>query len=269
MRKFITTGVLLLCISGIIHSQTISGVVKDEDNNPIEFANIGIVFKDVGTVSDYNGKYSINITGQSATDTLKVSCIGYESFSISVAEFRKLETKTIFLAKKVYELKQVEVKARLLKQKTLGVTSSSKTMVGVLEPRLGYELGLMMHNKKLAFLKTLHLNIADCEYDTVFFRVNIYQKNKEKDFVNILQKPIYLNVSKEEAKNVISLDLQAYDLYIKGNFLVSFEYVKDLGKGDLTYSGSILHRTYIRTTSQGEWKKVPFGVSISVDVLTE
>lgn len=268
MRKFITT-MLLLCLSGIIYSQIISGVVKDKDNNPIEFVNVGVVFKNVGTVSDINGRYSINIEGQSVTDTIKFSIIGYDSFSISIGEFKKLENKTIFLAKKVYKLKEVEVKARLLKQKTLGVTSKSETMVGVLEPKLGYELGLMMHNNKLVFLKTLHLNIADCTYDTVFFRVNIYQKNKNKEFVNILQKPIYLNVSKEDTKDVINLNLQAYDLYVKGNFLVSFEYVKDLGKGSLMYSGSILRRTYIKTTSQGEWKKMPFGASISIDVLTE
>ena len=58
-------------------------------------------------------------------------------------------------------------------------------------------------------------------------------------------------------------------LELNSDFLVTFEVVKDLGSGRLCFPASILHRTYVRETSQGRWETAPVGISISVLVDVE
>jgi len=57
----------------------IKGVIIDNSNTPIMYANIGVLNKPLGTVSNEKGKFSLNIYKNYIQDTLKVSCLGYKS----------------------------------------------------------------------------------------------------------------------------------------------------------------------------------------------
>lgn len=129
----------------------------------------------------------------------------------------------------------------------------------------GSEIGILMKNNNIAFLKEVNVNISNCSYDTVFYRINIYKADKNMQLENILNEPIYISSSKEEVKDKITVDLRHLNLVIEGDFLVTFESVKDLGYGKLCFPAKLFHKSYQRKTSQGTWETIPVGISISVD----
>lgn len=254
-----------------IKGQNIFGVVISEKSKlPVGFVNIGIAGKNIGTVSDFNGKFNLTIDPKFDGDTLLFSCIGYIPFSIKISEFKKSSNKNIFLKEKAYEMKEIVIRAKRFKQRTLGVTSHSKLVeAGFKDNLLGYECGILMGVKKSAVLERVNINIAQCTYDTIFYRLNIYRVHGKMNFENILTSPIYVSMPKDKVKDVISIDLQSQNIVVDGDFLVSLEHIKDLGTGNLYFCAGVMGKTYYRKTSQGEWETAPVGISVSVDAKVE
>jgi hypothetical protein len=260
---------LLLILSFVQHTliaQPISGtVISAADKQPISYVNIGIPGKGVGTVSDENGRFEIVIDDSFDTDSVQFSMVGYESRVVSVAQLRTMGRPNIELKEKVIGLSELVIRSRDYKTKTLGVkTKVKKLSAGFEDNLLGYECGILMKIKKTALIRQVNINIASCSYDSLLYRLNVYEKQGNMDFENILKEPIYITMAREGVKNEIQIDLQARDILVEGDFLVTLEHIKDLGDGHLLFSVSLIDKTYYRKTSQGAWETAPVGVSISV-----
>lgn len=75
---------LLFFICGITFSQTkISGTVVDDNNQPIPGANIIISGTSTGTVSDFDGKFTLNYS-QNPPFNVKASSVGFETATVDV-----------------------------------------------------------------------------------------------------------------------------------------------------------------------------------------
>jgi hypothetical protein len=262
---------LLLFFCNYSFAQNYSGKISDKKNNlPIAYVNFGIPGKNVGTVSDEQGKFNITLDNQYNNDTLLFSCIGYNSYYTTVKEFKENTAKVVFLTEKISQLKEVVVRPKIFREKTLGVTTRTKmAQAGFAKNKLGYELGILMNVKKTAELEKVNINIAQCTYDTIFYRLNIYRINQKKEFENILTHPIFIKLSKEQVSDKISVDLTSENIVVSGDFLITLEHIKNLGEGNLYFCSSLLDKTYYRETSQGIWQNAPIGISISVDAKVE
>ena len=247
-------------------SQTLSGVVFNvEANQPLEFVNIGIAGKNIGTVSEANGKFTFQVSSVFDSDSVLFSKIGFKPVKIKVLDLKKNSQNKIFMEQKVYELKEIVIKPKIIEERILGVdTKARKLTSGFKDNLLGYECGVLMKVKKSAYIKKVNFNIASCSYDTVFYRLNIYSVISKDNFVNILKEPVYIKISKELLKDEVQIDLQEKNIIVDGDFLVTLEHIKDLGSGSLNFCARLMEKTYFRTTSQGEWKTLPIGISISV-----
>jgi len=261
----------LIIISNPIFGQTFSGkVIESKSKVPIEFVNIGIIGKNIGTTSDMKGNYKIVIDSLFDNDTLLFSCIGYLPHKMKVEDFKKLTNRDVQLKKKTYELDEIVINPKKFKQQILGIKSKSKRMqAGFKDNKLGYELGLLLKVKKSAFLEKVDISIAVCTYDSIFYRLNVYRVRDKMKFENVLQKPIYISLPKEKVKELISINLKPYNIVVEGDFLITLEHVKDLGEGNLFFSVGLSKKTYYRKTSQGIWEKVPIGIGISVTAQVE
>lgn len=67
---------LFLLTTGYVKGQSVFGKVMDETNHPLPFVTIMVSGESVGTMSDMDGNYSIQLPHQ--TDTLTFSFIGYD-----------------------------------------------------------------------------------------------------------------------------------------------------------------------------------------------
>ncbi|MDA3952687.1 MAG: carboxypeptidase-like regulatory domain-containing protein [Bacteroidales bacterium] len=91
----------LLQINGIIY--------KRESGESLPFANISLLGKSVGTVSNDNGKFNLKISINNILDTLVISYIGYKNSNIPVNQLSLNENK-IYLEKDNYQIKEVIIR---------------------------------------------------------------------------------------------------------------------------------------------------------------
>ncbi len=270
MKKVILMLIPFLFLNGILSAQKISGTIFNSKGESLEFVNIGVRGKNMGTVSDQNGNYQLLLDNADDADSVRISCIGYHPVNISVSELRTPPNRDFYLKQRFFELAEIRISPKEYKNKILGVTTSSKMIQGGFSDNmLGYECGVLMKIKKSAVLETVNFNISACSFDSVFYRLNIYRQLGKNDFENILKTPIYLQLPESSLNETIRIDLKPYHIYVEGNTLISLEHIKDLGEGQLLFCAGFGNKTYHRKTSQGSWETVPIGLSISVEAKVE
>ena len=254
----IKAGLLLfvLFIPGLVFSQPIKGkVYSSETNSGLGFVNIGVIGKNVGTVSDEFGNFTITLGDTYDTDTLRFSMIGYESKTFLVGQFKEDTIKNVYLNPRLYNLQEVKVIYRKTKEILIGTPVTSNDLrSGFGYNDLGSEMGIKVDVRKEVKLKDINLNVAICTFDSVTYRLNIYQSEDQTEYKNILTEPIYISFSKDKINKVITFDLRKYSIMIEGNVLITLELYKDLGEGSLLFHTQFFTgSTYHRKTSEGKW----------------
>jgi hypothetical protein len=261
-RSNIKAGLLLIILvfTGRGFSQSFQGKVLSSDTkSAIGFVNIGIIGKNVGTVSDKFGDFTIELDNVYNNDSIRFSMIGYESKSFKVEYFKENSIKTIFLDPKSYFLTEVKVYYHKTREITLGTPVVSDALKSGFENNnLGSELGIKVDTKGEVKLEDINLNVATCTYDSVTYRLNIYNTIDNIQYKNILTEPIYISFSKDKINKVITFDLRKYSIIIEGDVLITLELYKDLGEGRLLfYTQFFTGYTYHKKTSEGRWTKAP------------
>lgn len=250
-------------------SQTVTSSVADRKTGaPVIYANVGIPGKSVGTTTDEAGRFTLNIPKSHDADTLFVTLLGYEPARVPVSRLRS-GVPMIYLTKKQTTLKEVTVKYRKPRHHRLGnATTARNVSIGFSKDKMmGFEIGTLMKIKRAPTrIDSVRFNVAQCTYDTVFFRLNIYERTGDT-LINILTDPIYLNITRSLVGQKIVMDLSGRNLVALHDFVVTLEVVRPLGPGLLFFTGTLVGSpTYTRSTSLDKWEKFPFGAGISAYV---
>jgi hypothetical protein len=243
-------------IPGLIFSQSQKGkVLSSETNSGIGFVNVGIINTNIGTVSDEIGNFTLPLDNIYDDDSLRFSMIGYESTSLLVGQFKGDSIKNVYLKPVLYNLPEVKVIYHKPREIILGTeVVTNELRSGFANNNLGSELGIKFRVKRQVILKNINLNVAICTYDSVTYRLNIYQSDNQVDYKNILTIPIYISFSKDKINNAITFDLSKYSIIIEGNVLVALELYKDLGEGRLLFHTEYFTgATYHRKAIEGKW----------------
>jgi len=246
----------MLFIPGFVFSQYGTGkVLSGETNVGIGFVNIGIIGKDVGTVSDEHGNFRISLDNIESNDTLRFSMIGYKSKTFAAGYFFEDSVRKVLLDPVIYNLQEVEVLYhRPFEIRTGTPVTTDVLRSGFASNDLGSELGIKVNVRRRMKLKDLHLNVAVCTYDSVTYRLNIYQSESGADYKNILTKPIYISFSKDEIKDLLTFDLREYSIIIEGNVIIALELYKDLGEGRLLFRTEFFTGyTWHRKSVEDKW----------------
>jgi hypothetical protein len=86
---------------------------------PVPYASLGIKGKPIGTVADANGRFALHqLAPTTASDTVIISCVGYQARKVLVTELSGLAGVT--LQPRVQALQEVRVRAAGWKQHTIG-----------------------------------------------------------------------------------------------------------------------------------------------------
>ncbi|WP_299332976.1 outer membrane beta-barrel family protein [uncultured Psychroserpens sp.] len=117
MKSLLHIGLFLACsILSYGQNLSVSGTILDENNNPIEFANVVLYNADEsdilrGSSTDDKGYFSIsNLESQSYI--LKVSFIGYSEYKQKIVLTGHLDLKTIQLSESIESLDEVNITAK-------------------------------------------------------------------------------------------------------------------------------------------------------------
>jgi hypothetical protein len=262
-------GCLLACFG---NAQTIRGTLHDQQTGePVPFANIGIPGMNLGTASDAEGRFLLDVGKASDSDLFRVTCIGYEPAAFDVAAIRHLAKAKgvvlINLKPKTYILREVTVKPVKTKMFTLGNPCTIESAYGnaFYSKELGTEIGVVMElprRRHKAWLKSFRFVVGKFTYGESFpVRMNIYSFEEGKPGANLLREPVFLEITREGEYLV---NLEPCNLVVTGDFLVSLEYycVMDQSQGDLIFCA--VHQPkpaksngFFRWVSQGNWQREP------------
>jgi hypothetical protein len=255
---------LMICQPGISQNE-ISGIIKDKSTQQgIPYASIGIAGTQLGTLTDENGNFKLAV--QHLSDTLKISSIGYTNLSIVCNQLAKNAGNLFYLKPEVFDLKEVEVKARLLSYKTLGSANYSKNIctafVGENANWRGEQAAIQANNiaGTTVYLESFGFYIIKNIYtDSLQFRIMLYEIDaKGYPGKTFLKKPILFKTNVKQGE--VKIDLKEYYINTTGDFFISLECLEEkMEANKFCFAGSIKVPSFVKTSAFANWIRAKGG----------
>ncbi len=92
------------------HFQLNGIVLTAKGSVPVPYAHVGIPARGMGVVSNEVGAFTLNYPAAYAKDSLKVSCLGFKTYTIALSKVQQEDTLRIYLKPEVLELAEALVK---------------------------------------------------------------------------------------------------------------------------------------------------------------
>jgi hypothetical protein len=92
------------------HFQLNGIVLAAKESIPVPYAHVGIPARGMWVVSNEVGAFTLNYPAANAKDSLKVSCLGFKTYTVALAKLRLQDTLIIRLKPEVLELAEALVK---------------------------------------------------------------------------------------------------------------------------------------------------------------
>ncbi|MCU0358272.1 MAG: carboxypeptidase-like regulatory domain-containing protein [Cyclobacteriaceae bacterium] len=172
---------LLISITG--YAQTFTGTVLDDNSGmPLPYANIGIRGKQIGGVSDKNGRFEIDLSSTLPSDILVFSYVGYTSHQIQVAHIELSKSYTIRLKQEARELQEIVVSS---KKEVIELgnhkKSSRHTGWGDFSSSIGRAIGLVIPPvDQYVQVNSVWFHLHACEFDSVLVRINFLTRKGDQ-----------------------------------------------------------------------------------------
>ena len=264
---------LSLFLSLPIGAQTlvIGQVIDSATKEPLPYVNIGLLNKNIGTVSDEAGYFELEVnTEQNSRDTLRFSMIGFKTKSYTLNDFINQNEIEVYLTEKSTALDEVILssKRKNYQTKILGNKTTSKALYAAFTSnKLGNEMGFIVRARKHPMvLKKFNISLFENDYGPIKFRLNIYDVLDGLPNKTLLKDNIFIET--EDSSGIVSLDLTPYGIIIDQDFFIAIEWIEDLGPGKLYFSGGFFGAPlFAREVSQGTWEKIgTASVGMNVEV---
>lgn len=257
----------LLSVIGLAaHARTVASASTGE---PIIYASVGVINRNLGTVTDTVGNFSLSIPAEYVNDSVRISSVGFVAQTFAVRDIHNLPD-TIYLVDDVIALNEVVVKPQTIKHKTAGRKGGGGFIYVEVEGyrAAGQGLAIPLKVKERAWLQELGFTVITDgrPLSKMKFRVNVYRKDGD-DYLLERINPVYFDYDKSqlvdgsftyEFPEEVALD--SGDYYIELEFLENFSNEYFVMK-----SKPLTGLTRYRYASQSEWETLPFGAPIYVE----
>lgn len=258
---------ILFCFLSDAYAQVvITGKVLQASEKAIAYVNIGIKGKNIGTVSNEDGAFVLNLRIENAQDTLTFSCIGFEDLNLFIPNIIKEKNSVFYLKEKFIELNEIVITSKKTSIKRIGTKSANPLLWGSATSKDGkdiVEMGKLFSIQDRLEIQKLSIYLKGINTNAVTFRINFYEIKDEMPAERIVEQQILCK--KELSKGWLEIDLTAYNLVFDKDFFVSIEFLPEKGsKGySFSYGGQMGGSVWVRAASLGTWKKTT-GATISM-----
>ena len=139
-------GLLAFLISNLSIGQSpITGKILElSHKKPIAYANIGIANTQIGTISNEDGSFALQVPALNANDTLRISAIGFGKRNVLLRNIN--HSLTLYLKEQIIQLDEVTITSSKEKNKFFEL-GNKKVSGGVLETDAGSSIALLIENK--------------------------------------------------------------------------------------------------------------------------
>jgi len=276
----IFSSLLFTVVASICFGQTISGkVINEATHEPLYYVSIGIINTNLGTITNENGFFKLEVKGLSPQTKVRISMIGFEAQIILVNDLVDKET-TILLKENFVQLSEVIIKPQKIKRKTIGTKSSStKNVTGwggcgnCGEDLGGIERGIRIDISKPVFIEKVNFHLAYFGFDSMLVRLHIRKIENDYPGTELLNTNIYAKI---KSTGWHEIDLIQYNLSFSQDIAVSIEWVKAWGKikdkeNSMKLSVALFKgKLYAKDANEGKWvvqKNVSPGIFLTVEEL--
>lgn len=245
MKKAVGCVVTMILLTNISLSQIkrLKFMVKDTvKSEGIPYANLGVLGKPFGSNADVRGvvDFTMDLKRITAADKFVISCIGYESLTLSLNQLLSYHEKEIALQAKIYELNEVVIKSTATKKKIFGKNekgalthSNIYSVQDSIDDGLSKEFGVTFTSKKYCSIMNYNVFFSSNHFDKVKFRINIYQLDDQGVPAVLLNKDdIFFEVTNNYV-GWVTTDLLRHNIILEGGkFGVAAQIVETKFSGD-------------------------------------
>lgn len=246
------------------------GIILDSENQqPIEFVNIGIIYKNQGTITDSDGRFKLILPKAYQSDSVTISHINYYPAKIMV---KSLKNATIFLDPKTTKLTEVVVSNKKIRNRKIGVKSYNPLLSTRVTSRTNDIIELAQRiniPEKEVKVKAVNFNIRKwSEVGRVKIRINFYKNKDNAPNEKIVFKNIVQELPTERKSDWIRIDLNKDGIYLAQDFFVGIEFIPNFKNPTVIDLGGIFTKGkgYRRENSLGAWEKLNGAASINVEI---
>lgn len=263
----------LLLISNMCFSQNLilKGTVKATNNKNLAYVNIGIKNKNIGTISNKNGHFSIRINEENKSDSLSFSYLGYKQLTIKISDIVKKNISKFILNQELFSLDEVTIISKKTKEKKLGTKSYLNFVVGDVRADNNQnnnniqEFAKKLKIKKPSKLLEVNIALSNININSAKFRVNFYSIKDHLPFEKIGNQNII--IEKQIINGWNTFDLKKFDLKFEKPIFISIEYLPQKYNElmPFRYNGQLFGKSIKRSSSLGNWN-VTKGAKIAMYV---
>ncbi len=206
----------------------ISGKVVDEAGIPIPYANIGIKASHIGTISDPDGSFFLDVPVLRTRDTITFSSIGFRPHQLLIGKDK--EDLQIVLRQQAVLLEEVEVSARKSFKKTrVGYMKGSDGMLPLDSLQGGAAVATLLSAPRAGFyIDKLQFRLLYNSKDTSNFRLHVYSFDSQCQCPGeeLLNDEVFLKGTRKFGWE--RFDLTDRDIFIaQKQFFVALEWLDD------------------------------------------
>lgn len=220
----------------------IKGIVVDENDKPISYVNIWVENENIGTTSEENGIFSINLNGNK---NLIFSALGYEKKTLKSSEVKK-----VVLIESAFKLDEVVISNSIgTKQIIIGQNSNAISQAFDNGPRIDVKyFPYIPTYKKTKFIKKVVIS-TDSNIENATIRIHFYSVDSNGFPGDELLKKDFLVSIKKGLKNN-RIDLADFDLIMpkKGLFVGFEKLIIESNKLEKTITDSNTNKTQTKIT---------------------
>jgi len=189
-------------------------VIDAVTKQPIPYANLESFKYKAGTQSNQEGIFVLDLVQAKSSDTIKVSCVGYQD--ILTTQLQNSHALTYELKPISIVLKEVLIKKGKSIIKEIGFVEDSgnkSSFFSHLMQRAGAQYAMLMKNNEdqKGYLKKIFFFIGNEGYDAPF-RIRIYENFKNRPGKDLLGKSIELQGHKKKSWN--EFDFAEYNILV-------------------------------------------------------
>ena len=242
----------------------IKGKVHNETATTLAYVNIGIIGTRLGTISDANGAFELYLNETvNEEQVVRFSYLGHETKDYTIASLRLLNGQAIQLNKTGITLKTVEVRPDLLTAKVIGhqkTNPSRMTNFSISKKpnqNLGAAIGRRFNIKKSSQLAEFKFYVGGNNFDTIRFRLNIYDIQNGRPHQLLNQTEIITTLI-DHKKGWASINLSDYLLFVKEDVIIALEWIEHSQKGrflQLPITMPVFATHFYKYGSQDKWKR--------------
>jgi len=261
---------LLLITSVLISNAAFSqifvhgSIIDPSDTTYIQYANIGIKGKNLGTVSNDRGSFELAIPETFVGDTLLFTAHGYESLAVLIdADMDRMD---VLMSPLTFELTGIQLKASRPKRYRLGrMVRTRMVKYGFRSFQPGAEIATKISAvSKPGYIESVGFHLTNCDMDSISFRFNIYSVGKDgRPGEQLLKWNIFLDPDCEPG--IYEFDLIDYEIYLDQEVFVTLEWYREQEDTSELMFASYSRRkdSYARSVAHGDWDD-PLTFSIGI-----